>query len=150
MQFVGLWSLNHDLTTSFGLCHALNFPKIHPHLQLQRWNSIRVHPYAHPQHIKVLRHFVYLWYRCRMQFVGLWSLNHDLTTTLGLRNALIFPKIHLPAQVKQCKCAPMCPPKTLKGAKTLWLYMIWMWDVFCEVSEHQPWPYNITWTLTYL
>ena len=35
-----------------------NFPKIHPHLQ--RCISIRVHPYAHPQHIKVLKYFEYI------------------------------------------------------------------------------------------
>ncbi len=49
MQFTGLWSLNHDLMTSLGLSLTPNFPKIHPHLQ--RCISIRVHPYAHTQHI---------------------------------------------------------------------------------------------------
>ncbi len=33
------------------------FPKYGPHLH--RYNSIRVHPYAHPQHMKVLKHFIY-------------------------------------------------------------------------------------------
>jgi hypothetical protein len=28
MQSTGLWSLNHDLTTSLGLSHTPNFPKI--------------------------------------------------------------------------------------------------------------------------
>ncbi len=55
MQSMGLWSLNHDLTTSLGLSHTPNFHKIHHHLQ--RCISIRVHPYAHPLHIKVLKHF---------------------------------------------------------------------------------------------
>ncbi len=55
MQSTGLWSLNNDLTTSLGLSHTPNFPKIHPHLL--RCISIRVYPYAHPQHIKVLKHF---------------------------------------------------------------------------------------------
>ena len=58
MQFARLWSLNHDLTTSLGLRHALNFPKIHPHMHT--WNIVRVHPCAHPQHVKVLKHFVYV------------------------------------------------------------------------------------------
>ncbi len=57
MWFIGLWSLNHDLTISLVFIYAPNFAKIHPHLH--RWNSVRVHPYAHPQHIKVLKHFVY-------------------------------------------------------------------------------------------
>ena len=59
MQFARLWSLNHDLTTSLGLRQALNFPKIHPHVHM--WNSVRAHPCAHPQHMKVLKLFVYMW-----------------------------------------------------------------------------------------
>ena len=58
MHFTGVWSLNHDLTTSQRLSHAPNFSKIPPHPY--RWNSVRVPPYAHPQHIKVLNHFVYI------------------------------------------------------------------------------------------
>ena len=41
MQFAGLWSLNHYLTTSFGLCHTPNFPKIHIYLQLGSISVIR-------------------------------------------------------------------------------------------------------------
>ncbi len=33
------------------------FPKNHPHLNT--YYSIRMHPYAHPQHLKVLKHCVY-------------------------------------------------------------------------------------------
>ena len=58
MQFPRLWSLNHDLTTSLRLRHALNFPKINPHLH--RRNIVIVHPCAHPQHIKVLKLFIYM------------------------------------------------------------------------------------------
>ena len=60
MQSMGLWSLNHDLTTSLGLSHTPNFSKIHPHLN--KCTSVRVHPCTHPQHIKVLKHFVYIIY----------------------------------------------------------------------------------------
>ena len=65
MQYMGFWSLNHDLTTSLGLSHVPNLPKIHSHLH--RCNSVRVHPCAHPQNIKVLKHFVYMWYGCGMK-----------------------------------------------------------------------------------
>jgi hypothetical protein len=91
MHFTGVWSLNHDLTTSQRLSHALNFSKIPPHPY--RWNSVRVPPYAHPQHIKVLNHFVYIWYGCGVHFMGVWSLNHDITTSLGLSHTQIFLKI---------------------------------------------------------
>ncbi len=58
MQSAGLWRLNHDLTTSLRLSHTPKFPKNYPHLQ--RCISIRVHPYAHPQHIKVLNHLKFI------------------------------------------------------------------------------------------
>ncbi len=41
MKSTGLWSLNHDITTSLGLSHTPNFPKIHPHLQ--RCISMPIH-----------------------------------------------------------------------------------------------------------
>jgi hypothetical protein len=78
MQSTGLWSLNHDLTTSLGLTYVPNLPKIYPHLH--RCNSVRVHSCAHPHYIKVLIHFVETWFGCGMESTGLWSLNHDLTT----------------------------------------------------------------------
>ena len=74
--------------------------KIHNHLQ--RHISVRVHPHVHPQHIKVLKHIVYIWYGCGMQSTGLWSLNHDFKTWLTLRsNTPNFPKIdtHLQRQI---------------------------------------------------
>ncbi len=58
MQSMGVCSLNCDLMASLKLSHTPNLPKINPHLQ--RCNSVRVHPFAHPQYIKVLKHFVYM------------------------------------------------------------------------------------------
>ena len=57
-------------------------PKFHPHLQT--YYSIRMHPYAHPQHLKVLKHFVYIQYGCGMQSMGVWSLNNDTATSYRL------------------------------------------------------------------
>ena len=48
------------------------FSKIHPHLHI--YYSIRMHPYAHPQHLKVLKHFVYIHYGCGMQLMGVGKL----------------------------------------------------------------------------
>ena len=67
-----------------------NFPIIHPHLQ--RHISVRAHPHVHPQHIKVLKHFAYISYWCGMQSTGLWSLNHDFATSLGLSHTPISQK----------------------------------------------------------
>ena len=51
---------------------------------------IRVHPCAHPQHMKVLKHFLYIQYGCGMQSVVVYSLNHDTITSFGLHLTQIF------------------------------------------------------------
>ncbi len=68
----------------------LKLPKIHPHLH--KYNSVRVHPYVHPQHIKVLKHFLYIWYGCRLPSETVCYLNHDTTTTFTLTHTPIFHK----------------------------------------------------------
>jgi len=40
-------------------------PKTQPHLHT--YYSIRMYPYAHPQHLKVLRHFLYIQNGCRIR-----------------------------------------------------------------------------------
>ena len=50
--------LNHDITTSLVLSHTPIFLKSTP--DLHRPNGVRAHTYAHPQHIKVLKHFIYI------------------------------------------------------------------------------------------
>jgi hypothetical protein len=52
-----------------------NFPKFVHHLH--RYNSVRVHQYAQPQHMKVLKHFKHIQYRCEMQSAVVYSFNHD-------------------------------------------------------------------------
>jgi hypothetical protein len=59
MNFTGVWSLDYDITTSLGLGLSSIFLKSTPDL-VHRRNSVMVHPYAHPQHIKVLKHCVYI------------------------------------------------------------------------------------------
>jgi hypothetical protein len=68
-----------------------NFPKFGPHLY--RYSSVGVHPYAHPQHMKVLKHFLYIQYGCGMQSVVVYGLNHDTATSFGLRLTPIIQKL---------------------------------------------------------
>ncbi len=70
-----------------------NFPKFGPHLH--RYNSVRVHPYAHPQHMKVLNHFVHIQYGCGMQSVVAYSLNRDTTMSFGPRLTTSFQNFAL-------------------------------------------------------
>jgi hypothetical protein len=40
-----------------------------------------MHPYAHPLHLKVLNHFVYIQYGFGMQSMGVFRLYHDTATS---------------------------------------------------------------------
>ena len=90
------WSLNHDITTSLRLRPTPIFLKSTS--DLHRRNTVRVGPYAHPQHIKVLKHCVYILHGCGMHSKQVWSLNHDITTSLRLCPTPIFlnstPDLH--------------------------------------------------------
>ena len=68
-----------------------NFPKFGPHLHMYNW--VTVHPYAHPQHVKVLNHFLYIQYGCEMQSVMVYSLNHDTIMSFGLHLTTIFQNL---------------------------------------------------------
>ena len=83
-------SLDHDITTSLGLRSTPKKTRSAPHLH--RDISVRVDPYAHSHHIKVPKHFAYIQYGCGVQSKACCSLNHDITTSLGLRSTLKSPK----------------------------------------------------------
>jgi len=87
MQSVVAYSLNHDITMSFGPRLTTIFQNLAPTCT---YNSEMVHPYAHPQHMKVLKHFVYFQNGCGMQSVVVYSLNHDTTMSFGPRLTLLF------------------------------------------------------------
>jgi len=81
MQSVVAYSLNHDTTTSFAGLHLTPiFQNLAPTCTDK---SVREHPYAHPQHMKVFKHFVYFQNGCGRQSVVAYSLNHDTTAHLG-------------------------------------------------------------------
>ncbi len=58
MQSGVVYCLNYDITASFGHHRTSIFQKSPPHLH--RCIGIRMHPYACPQHTKVLKHFIYI------------------------------------------------------------------------------------------
>ena len=83
------------------------FPKTHPHLHT--YYSIRMHPYAHPQHLKVLKYFVYIQYGCGMQSMRVLSLNHDITTSYRLKGLshTTFPWKFTPTWTRIMACTYM-------------------------------------------
>jgi len=66
-------------STSYRLGHAPFSLKFTPTWTM--YSGIRVFPYAHLQRLKVLKHFVFIQYGCGMQSMGVFSLNHDTTTS---------------------------------------------------------------------
>ena len=82
MQSMGVFSLNHDTATAYRLGHTPISLKFTPTCTCN--TAIRMHPYAHPQHLKVLKHFVYIQYGCGMQSMEVCSLNHDTATSYRL------------------------------------------------------------------
>ncbi len=118
MQSTGVWSLNHDITTSLGLSPTPIFLKSTPNLH--RHTSVRMHPYAHPQHIKVLKHFVYIQYGCRMQSMGVWSLNHDIATCSGSALPHFSPDLHRRNSVRVDPYAHSQHIKLLKHFVCIW------------------------------
>ena len=88
---MGVCSLNHDTTTSYSLGHT-RFPEIHPHLHM--YYGIRVYPYAHPQHLKVLKHFVYI-HNMDVGYIQ-WGFAASTMTPQHHTGSAIphFPKIH--------------------------------------------------------
>jgi hypothetical protein len=82
MQSMGVCSLNHDTTTSYRLSNTPFSLKFTP--TCTRITAIRVYPYAHPQHLNVLKHVAYIQYGCGMHSIGVCSLNHGTTTSCRL------------------------------------------------------------------
>ncbi len=78
MQSWVVYSLNNDNTMSCWLHLTPIFQNLSP--PLHHHNCVRVHPNAIPQHMKVLKHFIYMYYGCVMQSGVIYSLNNDTTT----------------------------------------------------------------------
>jgi len=52
------WSLWGFEASTYNITQTQPYKKSTPHHK--RYISIKVHPYAHPQHLEVLKHFVYI------------------------------------------------------------------------------------------
>jgi hypothetical protein len=136
---MGVCSVNHDTTTSLGLSHVPIFLKstLHPYGR----NSVRVHPYAHPQHLKVLKHFLYIQYGCGMQSMGVCSLNHDTTTSYRLGHTLFFLNFTPTCTMyERHKGVPIFHPQHLKVFKHFVhiQHPIWIWDAVNGGLQPQP------------
>jgi hypothetical protein len=104
MQSGVVYRLNkNDTTMSSYLRLTPVFQNLAP--PLYRYNCVRVHPNAFPQHMKVLKHFIYMYYGCVMQSGVVYSLNNDTTTSFSLRLTPVFQNLPPPCTIITCKHA---------------------------------------------
>ena len=126
--FYSLKTWHHDVTG------ALPYPQIskfRPHLHT--CNSVKVHPYAHPQHMKWLKHFQCIQYRCKKQSEVVYSLKHDTMMLIGLSFTPKFPKFG--PHLHMCNCVRVNPyshPKHMKWLKHF-LYIQYGCEIQSEV-----------------
>ncbi len=124
-----------------------NFPKFGPYLH--RYNSVRVHPDAHPKHMKVLNHFLYIQYGCGIQSVVVYSLNHDTTTLFGLQLNSIFQKFGPHLHRNNSVMVHPYPSTAYEGAQSLYTHPVRMWYAVSGGLQPQPWHHTVIWASPY-
>jgi hypothetical protein len=93
MQSGVVYSLNNHTTTWFLLRLTPIFQNLAP--PLHHHNCVRVHSNVFPQHMKVVKHFIYMYSGCVMQSGVVYSLNNDTTMSFLLRLTPIFQNLGL-------------------------------------------------------
>jgi hypothetical protein len=90
MQSMGVFSLNHDTTTSYRLRHHTPFSlKFTP--PLRTYYGYKDTPICPSTASQGAKHFVYIQYGCGMQSMGVFSLNkYDTATSYRLGHAPVF------------------------------------------------------------
>jgi hypothetical protein len=88
-------------------------------------NHVMMNPYAHPHHIKVLKHLIYIQCGCEMQSGVVYSLKQDMMISFGFTLTKFHkfpPQLH---GITMCGCL-MCPSTAYKRAQLT--HPIWVWD----------------------
>ncbi len=98
-QSVVVYSLNNVIMPSFHSIHA--GPNYRNLGKFYQCNSVRVHPYAYPQHMKMLKHVSYIQYGCGKQSVVVYSLNNVIMSSFHSSHAGLNYQKNL-GQI--CKC----------------------------------------------
>ena len=121
------------------------FPDIHPQLHKSIKVYVRVDTYAHTQHTKMLKHFVYICYGCGMNFTWVWSLSHDLTASLRLAHTPIILKSPTPAQKHnsvRVRGDPYAHPQHSKVLKHF-VYICYECGMHYNITRSQPYTPSI-------
>ncbi len=97
--------------------------------QLQWSDGVRVHLYAYVPHWKVLKHFINNQCGLEKESKVVNSLNHNSIEPFPLNSHQELPKSDPASALKWWKGALICLHTSLKGAKTLYICPMWMWEV---------------------
>jgi hypothetical protein len=97
-MWIALYRVFEPQPWHYIITQAQVYPKIVPKStpDLHRHTSVTVGPYAHQQHVKVLKHYAYISYGCGIHSTGCLSLNHGIASSLVLKSQVYpkIPKIH--------------------------------------------------------
>ncbi len=111
---------------------------------LWQCNNVRVHLYAYVPHWKERKHFIYVHCGCGKKASKVdYRLNRDIMASFLLNSHPELLKTNQASAVQQCKTALMCLHTSLKGAKTLYTYPIWLWEAIEGGLHPQPWHHGI-------
>jgi hypothetical protein len=134
---VYLWGFE---ASTHNITQTQPYRKSTPHCK--RHISIRVHPYAHPQHLKVLKCLVYI--DDMVRGCSLWGVGASAMTLQHHSDSVIahiFQKSTPHLQRYQHKGAPtICPSTASQGAKTRCIYMPWLGDAVSGGLGLEPHP----------
>ena len=114
-------------TRHYDIIWAHHYPQFYKISPPPAWHKyVIMNPYAHPQHINMLQHFIYFQYECGMQSGVVICLIHDLTASLRLSHGTNFPKFALHLHGKPRNDEPICPSASYQGAQTPRIHPMWM------------------------
>ena len=90
-----VYSLNHCISPSYVL--PGQYPEFYQNskslVNMSSRNVVRTHPYAHPQHMKVVKLLAYVWHWCEINLGWVYSLNHRISpSVIAWKLPRILPK----------------------------------------------------------
>ena len=106
--------------------------------QLCQCNCVRVHPYAYPQHMMVLIHFLFIQYGCGKQTVVVYNLNNVIMPSFHSHTDPKRPKSGRTLPMYLCKeGAPICLSTANDVAQTLFIHPTKMWKAVSSGLQPQ-------------
>ena len=112
-------------------------------------NMVGTHPYAHPQHIKVVKHLLYVWHWRETNMGWVYSLNHRISPcVLGweMRRFLAKnQKLGRHEWLYHGGDTSICTSTAYKGCQTPFICMTLMWDEY-ELGLQ---PQSLHFTMSY-